>query len=141
MKPFLISILLLLSLSVFAQQTPDAVADSFFFYFKHNGVERSLQYVFATNKYLKQNPDIVNTLKAKFDKALPIIGEFYSYDKYLQKQVSNSFVQLGYLMLFDRQPIKIVFNLYNHGDHWQIQDLRFDDKLDDVINMLPNKVE
>ncbi len=133
--------LFLMTVNLYGQQTPEAVADSFFYHFKKNGVERSLQYVFSTNKYLKQNPEVVNTLKDKFNKALPIIGKFYSYDLYLKKQVGNSFAQLGYLMLFDRQPIKIVFNLYNHGDHWQIQDLRFDDKLDDVINMLPNKAE
>jgi len=124
-----------------AQKTPDEVADSFFTYFKTKGVERSLEYVFATNKYLKQNPEIVTNLKAKFDKALPIIGNFYRYEKYMHKEVNNTLVHMGYLMVFDRQPIKIVFTLYFATDHWQIQDLRFDDKIDDVIKELPNTIK
>ncbi len=120
---------------------PEIIADSFFFYFKNYNIEKSLNFIFNTNKYLRQNPEIINNLKAKFDKAMPIIGEFHRYEKYLKKEVPNTFVQLGYLMVFDRQPIKIIFNLYFAKDHWQVQDLKFDDKLDDVIQMLPNKVE
>lgn len=124
--------------SVMGQKNIEEVADSFFVYFKSEGVERSLKYVFSTNKYLKKNQEIVTNLKAKFDKALPILGNFYRYEKYMHKQVGNTFAYIGYLMVFDRQPIKIIFTLYFAVDHWQIQDLRFDDKLDDVIKELPN---
>lgn len=127
--------------SLMGQKNIEEVTDSFFVYFKSEGVERSLQYVFATNKYLKQNPEIVTNLKAKFDKALPILGNFYRYEKYMHKQVGNTFAHVGYLMVFDRQPIKIIFTLYFAVDHWQIQDLRFDDKIDDVIKELPNLVK
>lgn len=142
MRTFVFLIILLFSaLTLMGQKSPEEVADSFFTYFKSKGVERSLQYVFATNKYLKQNPEIVTNLKAKFDKALPVIGTFYRYEKYLHKQVGNTFAHIGYLMVFDRQPIKIIFTLYNATDHWQIQDLRFDDKVDDVIKEMPNQVK
>ncbi|GAB4452807.1 MAG: hypothetical protein Fur0028_08310 [Bacteroidales bacterium] len=142
MKNIVIFVMLFCSiLSLKGQNNPDEVVDSFFTYFKSKGVERSLLYVFATNKYLKQNPEIVANLKAKFDKALPVLGNFYRYEKYLHKQVGNTFAHLGYLMIFDRQPIKIIFTLYFATDHWQIQDLRFDDKVDDVIKELPNLVK
>ncbi len=139
MRTIVFSVTLLFSaLTLMGQKSPEEVIDSFFIYFKSKGVERSLQYVFATNKYLKQNTEIVTNLKAKFDKALPVIGNFYRYEKYMHKQVGNTFAHLGYLMVFDRQPIKIIFTLYNATDHWQIQDLRFDDKTEDVIKELPN---
>lgn len=141
MKRFYILFFLFSSINVFCQISPESVPDSFFIYFKTKGVERSLQYVFATNKYLKQNPEIVTNMKAKFDKALPILGNFYRYEKYMHKQVGNTFAYLGYLMIFDRQPIKIVFTLYFATDHWQIQDMRFDDKIDDVIKEMPNQVK
>ncbi len=141
MKRFCILYLLFFSVNAFCQTSPESVPDSFFNYFKTKGVERSLQYVFATNKYLKQNPEIVTNLKAKFDKALPILGNFYRYEKYMHKQVGNTFAYLGYLMVFDRQPIKIIFTLYFATDHWQIQDMRFDDKIDDVIKEMPNQVK
>lgn len=141
MKRFCILFLFFLSVNAFSQTSSESVPDSFFYYFKTKGIERSLQYVFATNKYLKQNPEIVTNLKAKFDKALPILGNFYRYEKYMHKQVGNTFANLGYLMVFDRQPIKIIFTLYYATDHWQIQDMRFDDKIDDVIKEMPNQVK
>lgn len=142
MKTIVIFAILFCSIiSLKGQKNPEEVVDSFFTYFNSKGVERSLQYVFATNKYLKQNPEIVTNLKAKFDKALPILGTFYRYEKYMHKQVGSTFAHIGYLMVFDRQPIKIIFTLYYASDHWQIQDLRFDDKIDDVIKELPNLVK
>jgi|YNPMSStandDraft_2_1061718.scaffolds.fasta_scaffold06432_3 hypothetical protein len=136
---FLICLLNTIILKNFAQIPPEIVPDSFFYYFKTKGVEQAVQYIFRTNKYLGQNPEVINTLKSKFDKALPIIGTFYRYEKYLDKRVGNTFAQLGYLMIFDRQPIKIVFTLYKPKDSWQVQDLRFDDKMDDVIKELENQ--
>ncbi|HNV94842.1 MAG TPA: hypothetical protein PKG63_00090 [Bacteroidales bacterium] len=142
MKTIVIFAILFCSIiSLKGQKNPEEVVDSFFTYFNSKGVERSLQYVFATNKYLKQNPEIVTNLKAKFDKALPVLGTFYRYEKYMHKQVGSTFAHIGYLMVFDRQPIKIIFTLYYASDHWQIQDLRFDDKIDDVIKELPNLVK
>ncbi|MCX7861761.1 MAG: hypothetical protein N2449_02055 [Bacteroidales bacterium] len=141
MKKYMAVFALVAFLKASAQVSPESVPDSFFFYFKNKGVEQSIQYIFRTNKYLGQNPEVVNTLKAKFDKALPIIGTFYRYEKYLDKRVGNTFAHIGYLMIFDRQPIKIIFTLYKPKDHWQVQDLRFDDKMDDVIKDLENNVK
>ncbi len=132
---------LIIAFNSFGQFLPESVPDSFFYYFKTKGVEQAVQYIFRTNKYLGQNPEVVNTLKAKFDKALPIIGTFYRYEKYLDKRVGNTFAQVGYLMIFDRQPIKIIFTLYKPKDNWQVQDLRFDDKMDDVIKELENQIK
>lgn len=140
-----ISILILLFNYFFSGQsqtisTPESIADSFFYYFKNKNIETAIKYIFSTNKYLVQFPEVVNTLKSKFDKALPILGNFNGYQLYLKKEVTSNFVQLGYLMNFDRQPIKIIFLLYKPQNKWQIQDMRFDDKLEDVIDETPNKV-
>ncbi len=127
--------------NVKSQSTPESIADSFFYYFRHKGVEYGIKYIFKTNKYLSQNPEIVNTLKGKFDKALPIIGTFHRYEKYLDKRVGDTYAHIGYLMVFDRQPIKIIFTMYKPVDKWQVQDMRFEDKLDDVIKELENRVK
>ncbi|MCX7953685.1 MAG: hypothetical protein N3A01_00680 [Bacteroidales bacterium] len=137
---FIITLLLGTIIKSKSQQTPEMVADSFFYYFKNKNIESAIKYIFSTNKYLVQFPEVVNTLKAKFDKALPILGNFHQYQLYLKKEITNNFVQLGYLMIFDRQPIKILFLLYKPVDKWQIQDMRFDDKLEDVIENTPNKI-
>jgi len=142
MKPtYIFLIANFIFIKIYAQETPEGVADSFFYYFKNKGVEQSVQYIFRTNKYLGQNPEIINTMKSKFDKALPIIGTFYRYEKYLDKRIGNTFAHMGYLMIFDRQPIKIIFTMYKPKDKWQVQDLRFDDKMDDVIKELENLVK
>lgn len=139
MKKFFILLFIFLYVNTFGQMSVESVPDSFFYYFKTQGVERSLQYVFSTNKYLKQKSEVITTLKAKFDRALPVLGNFYRYEKYMHKQIGNTFAYLGYLMVFDRQPIKIIFTLYFATDHWQIQDMRFDDKIEDVIKEIPNQ--
>jgi len=122
------------------QNTPETIADSFFFYFQTKNIEYAIKYIFSTNKYLLHSHEIINTIKQKFEKALPILGKYHRYELYLKKTITPNLVQLGYLMIFDRQPIKITFLLYKPKEKWQVQDMKFDDKIDDILEETKNKI-
>jgi len=126
--------------SVRAQQTSEALADTFFSYYKRAGIDKAIDYVFATNKYMKQSQEVIDNIKLRFNKATPQLGPYYGYDIFIKREAGPSYVFLSYLMKFERQPIQISFILYKPKDKWQIQNLRFDDKVDNELDKLPNLV-
>lgn len=133
--------LFLLSFSVCkAQPTPEALIDTFFTYYKNTGIEKAIDFVFATNKYMKQSQEVIDNIKLRFNKATPQLGPYYGYELFIKREAGSSYVFLSYLMKYERQPIQISFILYKPKDKWQIQNLRFDDKVDNELDKLPNVV-
>jgi len=127
--------------SIQAQQTSEALADTFFSYYKHSGMDKAIDYVFGTNKYMKQSQEVIDNIKLRFNKATPQLGPYYGYDLFIKREAGPSYVFLSYLMKFERQPIQISFILYKPKDKWQIQNLRFDDKVENELDKLPNLIK
>jgi len=123
-----------------AQPTPEALIDTFFTYYKNTGIEKAIDFVFGTNKYMKQSQEVIDNIKLRFNKATPQLGPYYGYELFIKREAGSSYVFLSYLMKYERQPIQISFILYKPDEKWQIQNLRFDDKLDDELDKLPNVV-
>ncbi len=121
-----------------AQSSPEALIDSFFVYYKTVGIEKAIDFVFATNKYMEQSKEVIDNIKLRLNRATPLLGPYHGYDLFIKKQAGQSYVFLSYLIKYDRQPIQISFILYKPKDKWQIQNLRFDDKVDAELDKLPN---
>lgn len=127
--------------SLKAQHTAEALIDTFFSYYKSSGINKAIDYVFATNKYMTQSQEVIDNIKLRFNKATPQLGQYFGYELFIKREAGPSYVFLSYLMKFERQPIQISFILYKPFNKWQIQNLRFDDKIDDELDKLPNVLE
>jgi hypothetical protein len=136
----LITLFSLVIFSLHAQPTSEALVDTFFSYYKSSGINKAIDYVFATNKYMTQSQEVIDNIKLRFNKATPQLGQYCGYDLFIKREAGPSYIFLSYIMRFERQPIQISFILYKPKDKWQIQNLRFDDKIDDELDKLPNVV-
>jgi len=121
-----------------AQSSPESLIDTFFVYYKDISIDKAINFVFATNKYMQQSKEIIDNIKLRLNRATPLLGPYCGYDLFIKRQAGQSYVFLSYLIKYERQPIQISFTLYKPMDKWQIQNLRFDDKVNDELEKLPN---
>ena len=121
-----------------AQEKAEDISSRFFELFQEKGSDAAVDYIFSTNKWLDNDKSTVDAIKMQLKKGIAIIGQYYGYELIEKKSLGDSYVLLSYMLRYDRQPIKVVFILYTPGDLWQIQNLKFDDRLDDDIENLKN---
>ena len=137
MKNTIASLILMTSLfvgaSTYAQENAEEVTNTFFELYESKGTDAAVDYVFSTNQWLNGDQTTIENIKAQLKKGISILGQYYGYELAEQKKMGNCFVLLKYILRYDRQPIMFIFILYKPHEKWQIQNLKFDDRLDDDI--------
>ncbi|MEI6851304.1 MAG: hypothetical protein WCL06_00620 [Bacteroidota bacterium] len=136
--PLRIFLLLLVSLNLMslkgmAQDKPEDITQKFFQLYEEKSSDAAIDYVFATNKWLYGEKTTQDNIKAQLKKGIAIIGQYYGYELISKKVLSESYVSLHYMLRYDRQPIQFIFIMYKPNQSWQIQNLKFDDRLEDDI--------
>lgn len=129
-------LLILFPSKMFAQEKPEDVTLRFFELYESKGSDDAVDYVFSTNKWLNSDKTTIDGIKAQLKKGIAIIGQYYGYELIEKKVLGESFVLMSYMIRYDRQPIKFMFILYKPDKIWQIQNLKFDDRIDDDIENL-----
>jgi len=126
-------VLMTSAVALYAQETTyQGVIDRFFTAYKNDGPEKAIDYIFSTNPYLESNTDQVTTIKLKLATAVAVIGDYYGYDPVLVKELGPSMAVGTYMVRYKRQPLFFTFILYKPDKIWQIQTLRFDDKIESL---------
>jgi hypothetical protein len=134
LRHFFACVVIALSLNyVRAQEVPETVTERFFELFHAQGVDDAVDYVFATNKWLTSEKAVIENIKLQLKKGISILGQYYGYELIEKKSLGESYVLLSYMLKYDRQPIQFMFILYRPNNAWQIQNLKFDERLDDDI--------
>lgn len=142
MKKLLFALLLLAPVMHLAAQetTYQGVIDKFFSIYKDDGPEKAIDFIFSTNPYLEPNSDQVTAIKLKLATAVAVIGEYYGFDSVDVKELGPSMAVGTYMVRYKRQPLFFTFILYKPDKIWQIQTLRFDDKIESLqMNDFENK--
>jgi hypothetical protein len=126
-------LLLLISSSgmVKAQGTPEEVTEHFFELFRSKGSDAAVDYMFSTNKWLNSDSSNVKTIKVNLKRGVAILGQYYGYELIEKKSYGESYVQLSYMLRYDRQPVKFVFILYKPNNTWQIQNMKPVDRIEE----------
>lgn len=119
--------------SISAQEKAEDVTNEFFNLYENKSSDEAVDYVFATNKWLNSDKTTIDGIKAQLKKGISIIGQYYGYELIEKKDLGGNYVMLSYMLRYDRQPIKFMFILYKPNQKWQIQNLKFDDRLDDDL--------
>ncbi|MPL99169.1 hypothetical protein SDC9_45385 [bioreactor metagenome] len=132
MKKFIVVILFLLpAFPLFAQETTyQGVVEKFFSIYKNDGPEKAIDYIFSTNPYLEPNSEQVTAIKLKLVTAVAVIGDYYGFDPVVVKEIGPSMTVGTYMVRYKRQPLFFTFILYKPDKIWQIQTLRFEDKIE-----------
>lgn len=124
-----------------AQETTyQAVIDNFFSIYKNDGPEKAIDYIFSTNPFLEPNSEQVTAIKLKLATAVAVIGDYYGFDPVSVKELGPAMTIGTYMVRYKRQPLFFTFILYKPYKIWQIQTLRFDDKIEALqMNDFENK--
>ena len=142
MKKLVFAILLFIpALTMNAQEnTYQGVIDKFFSIYQNDGPEKAIDYIFSTNPYLEPNSEQVTAIKLKLATAVAVIGDYYGFDPVSVKELGPSMAVGSYMVRYKRQPLFFTFILYKPDKLWQIQTLRFDDKIEALqMNDFENK--
>jgi len=127
-----ITFLLAISISGYSQVTPDDIVKRFFETFQSN-TDKALDDIYATNSWITEMRDAINSLK-KTVKTYPAeMGKYYGSDFITKQKCTERFVLYSYLARYDRQPMKVVFEFYKPNDKWIIYSLNFSADIDDDV--------
>lgn len=134
MKTLLVLILLLTTFASNAQTNPKATADKFFKEYQTIGVAKSIDNLYATNKWMELSAEAVASLKTQLDGlTIDFVGKFYGYELIKERKIGENYLFLTYLGKYDRQPIRFDFEFYKPNTTWQIHSFSFDDKFGDDL--------
>jgi len=124
--------LLLLSLLAFNQniQSYEPLMDEFFSIYKNNTPPEAIDYIFKTNPtIIQRNAEEVTQIKLKLSALTAMLGEYYGYEKIKEQKYGDSLVIVTYMLKYAYQPLFYTFTLYYPKDKWQLQTVKFDDKI------------
>lgn len=138
----LCSLLVLFFWNAQSQSTSDEILDSFFTLYGEGKTDEAVDYIFETNQYLISAQQQIASIKEKLKTITSVIGQYYGYEKIIQKEAGESYKYVRCMVKHDRQPLFFTFILYKPDQRWQLQTVRFDDKLDDSeMNDLKNVLQ
>lgn len=121
--------LFLISLNTFGQITPKTTAEKFFKEYQTLGVAKSIDNLYASNKWMEFSTEAVAGLKTQLDGlTLDFVGKFYGYELVKEQKIGENYIFLTYVGRYDRQPIRFDFEFYKPNTTWQIHSFSFDDK-------------
>ncbi len=125
----LISGLLMFSIPSFCQFTPKGIAEKFFKEYQTLGVTKSIDNLYASNKWMEFSADAVSGLKTQLEGlTVDFVGKFHGYELVKEQKIGENYIFLTYLGRYDRQPIRFDFEFYKPNNTWQIHSFSFDDK-------------
>jgi len=113
----------------FSQTGSDSIPENFFQIFEKKGSDAAIDYIYSTNKFMQGNIQASLKVKTELKKITSLVGKYHGHELMKKKVVSQSYVQLYYMAKFDRQPLKFIFILYKPDSTWQLQKLKFDDRI------------
>ncbi len=119
----------------FSQDKPEDVTEHFFKLFQEQGSDAAVDYFFTTNKWLSNEKTQQEGIKMQLKKGIALLGQYYGYELIEKIVLNDSYMMFNYMLKYDRQPLKITFILYKPNQTWQIQNMKFDEKLEDDIEL------
>ncbi len=115
-------------------QNPAALVDEFFKEFVSEGSSQALDNLYATNPWMERNQDAVTNLKSKLEGLNEdFVGKFHGYDLIAEKSFGDRYVLLSYLVRYDRQPIRFIFQFYRPDKEWRAYGFQYDGDFNDEI--------
>ncbi len=122
-------VLFLPCIQSFGQITPKSTAEKFFKEYQTLGVAKSIDNLYASNKWMEFSADAVSGLKTQLEGlTVDFVGKFHGYELVKEQKIGENYIFLTYLGRYDRQPIRFDFEFYKPNNTWQIHSFSFDDK-------------
>lgn len=106
----------------------------FFITYQKDGASKALDNLYSNNKWMSRATDAVANLKQQLGTLNEdYVGKYYGYELIVEKQLSDSFVFMSYLVKFDRQPIRFTFQFYKPDNKWRTHSIKYDGNVETEI--------
>ncbi len=116
-----------------AQKNPEDILDVFFDTFKTD-MNKAIDYLFSTNELIAPNQEGIKSIKERLDVSRKLLGNYYGHELMKLEHAGDSYLRYTFLLRYDRQPVKIIIVLYKPNETWKVQNLNFEDKMDDAFS-------
>ncbi len=126
-------VLLLGSWGQVQAQDYENIVSTFFQELSTKGAVHAVDNLYATNRWISSQSDAVINLKNQLGSVGNLVGDYHGVEKIAEFQVGTRFVYLSYMALYDRQPLRFIFEFYKPTDAWRVFSFSFDDDLDDDL--------
>ncbi|NLA23401.1 MAG: hypothetical protein GX879_00385 [Bacteroidales bacterium] len=138
MKKILILISLISVFSfvnAFSQNEPEEIFEVFFDTFKED-VNKAIDYLFSTNDLISPQQEGIRSLKERLEMSRKLLGNYYGHELIQLEYAGDSYRRYTYMLRYDRQPVKIIMVVYKPNKVWKLQNLNFEDKMDESFETL-----
>jgi hypothetical protein len=134
MRAIILTMLLTLATSLaISQDTPEQIIEKFFQDYQIEKPENALDMLYATMPWVERIQDDLDKIKLQFAGLQTLVGEYYGYGLITKKELANSFAIYSYLVKFDRQPVRFLFEFYKPKEKWGLYSFSYDDNIDDEL--------
>ena len=116
-----------------AQGSPSEIVVKFFNVYKKGGSDKAIDYIFSTNKYAAEGESAIEQLKTKLKNLSTIDGLYCGYDILSIKSAGQNYKMFTILARHERDPITFRIIFYRPVDKWQVQNFKFNNKIDDEL--------
>jgi hypothetical protein len=110
--------------------TPEKIIDNFYEHYQNNGIDKALNSLFLTNKWLNINDSSIVSLKAQLTATINLLGSYQGYEQITKKGIGNNYLLFSYFTKYERQPLRFTFIFYKINGAWQLQNFLYDDNYD-----------
>ena len=111
--------------TISAQNTSESIVENFFNVYKNNSSD-AIDYLFQDNKWMEDKFEELLNLKSQLFENQKLLGEFCGYEKITEQNAGKDYKQLVYLVKYERQPIRFIFELYNPKEKWIVLNFSYD---------------
>jgi len=105
---------------------PVTIIDNFYDNYHTYGIDKALDYIFLTNKWLNISDSSIISLKIQLAATIKLLGKYQGYEQITKKQIGNNYLLYSYLTRYERQPLRFTFIFYRVNDNWQLQHFKYD---------------
>jgi hypothetical protein len=128
-KLFLIGFLFC-SIACSAQDDPQKIIDRFFDLYKNKSANEAIDYIFSTNKWMKDSKDQIENIKFKLNGTLKLLGDYAGQSFMAKKTAGDHLTLYTFIVRYDRQPLRFSMLFYKPANEWRLQNFSYDDSID-----------
>ncbi|CAM4294138.1 hypothetical protein [Alteromonas australica] len=121
--------LLLLSFSHSSFAFEDEI-ETFFSLYEAGKFNEAVDAIYSTNKWMDQKSDDIHNVKIQLQNLNSLVGDYHGKVKLGEHEVADRLVYVSYMVLYERQPVRLEFMFYRPVNDWIIYSFSFDDEID-----------
>lgn len=104
--------------------------DKFFSLYEAGKFNEAVDAIYATNKWMDQKSDDIHNVKVQLQNLNSLVGDYHGKVKLGEHGLTDRLVYVSYMVLYERQPVRMEFMFYRPVNDWIIYSFSFDDEID-----------